>query len=118
MPYLPTNTKYKWMRTIVKKQNNKSYSDPALAKQYNTTRWRRMRNHYIKHNPLCIMCKENNYIKEAEIVDHIKEVADGGGMFDYSNLQSLCDYHHRSKTSKAVHKTYKKKKDIHDNKKN
>ena len=107
MPYLPTTTKYKWIRTI-KKDYNKSYSDPELAKLYNTTRWRRLRAYYIKRNPLCCMCKDNNIIKEAYIVDHIREIADGGMMYDYNNLQSLCDPHHRSKTSKAVHRRNKK----------
>jgi len=108
MAYLPTTTKYKWIRKI-KKDYNKSYSDPEIAKLYNTTRWKKMRGWYIKRNPICVMCKEKNIIKEAYVVDHIKEVADGGSMFDYSNLQSLCDPCHRSKTSLAVHNRYKKK---------
>ena len=103
MPYLPTTTKYKWLRKI-KKDYNKSYSNPELAKEYNTTKWRKLRNYYIKNNPLCVMCKNNNRIKKAYLVDHIKEVADGGEMYDYRNLQSLCDPCHRSKTSLAVYK--------------
>lgn len=108
MPNLPTTTKYKWIRKI-KKDYNKSYSDPELAKLYNTTKWRKLRLYYIKRNPLCVMCKEKNIIKKADVVDHIKEVADGGNMWDYRNLQSLCDPHHRSKTSIAVHNRYKNK---------
>ena len=106
MPSIPTTTKYKWIRTI-KKDYNKSYSDPKLAKQYNSSRWRNLRAYYIKRNPICVMCKANDKINTAYLVDHIKEVADGGGMWDYNNLQSLCDPCHRSKTSKAVHKRKK-----------
>tara|TARA_B100000519_G_C14251244_1_gene442546 strand:+ start:3042 stop:3395 length:354 start_codon:yes stop_codon:yes gene_type:complete len=117
MPYLPTSTKYKWMRKIVKVEDNRSYSKPEHAKLYNTTRWRKMRNMHIKHNPLCVVCKKNNRIKVADVVDHIVEVADGGNMYDYTNLQSLCDYHHRSKTSYAVHRRKKNKKDVNSEKK-
>jgi len=108
MPYLPTTTKYKWIRKI-KKDYNKSYSKPELAKLYHTTRWRKLRGWYIKNNPLCVMCKENNIIKEAYLVDHIQEVYDGGSMWDYNNLQSLCDPCHRSKTSLAVKRRKKKR---------
>ena len=107
MPTLPKTTNYKWLRKI-KKDYNKSYSSSALAKEYHTTRWRKLRSYYIKRNPLCVMCKEKNIIKEAYIVDHIVEVADGGEMYNYNNLQSLCDAHHRRKTSIAVHRRKKK----------
>jgi 5-methylcytosine-specific restriction endonuclease McrA len=107
MPYIPTTTKYKWIRKI-KKDYNKSYSDPKYAKLYNSTRWRSLRKQHIISNPLCVVCKKNNKVKEAAVVDHIIEIADGGKMFDPSNLQSLCDPHHRSKTSIAVHRRKKK----------
>tara|TARA_R100000654_G_scaffold21267_5_gene42921 strand:+ start:12043 stop:12384 length:342 start_codon:yes stop_codon:yes gene_type:complete len=108
MPYLPSTTNYKWLRKI-KKDYNKSYSNPKYAKLYNTSRWRKMRDNYIMQNPICIICKKNNRIRKADVVDHIIEVADGGNMWELSNLQSLCDPCHRSKTSKAVHRRYNKK---------
>ncbi len=108
MPYLPTTTKYKWIRKI-KKDYNQPYSKPEYSKVYNSTRWRRLRAEYIKHHPLCIECNRNNIIKEAEVVDHIKEIADGGSIWNVNNLQSLCDKHHRIKTAMAVNRRKKLK---------
>ena len=103
MPYLPTTTKYKWIRKI-KKDYNTSYSKPEYAKIYQSNRWRKLRNWYIKNNPMCVMCRKKNITKAAYVVDHIIEIADGGNVWDVNNLQSLCDYHHRYKTAKAVNK--------------
>ena len=103
MPYLPSTKKYKWMRTIAK-DRNKSYSRPELAKLYNTTRWRKLRAYWVKHNPLCVICYKNNIINEVDVVDHIKEISDGGAMYDVNNLQSLCDRCHRIKTNKSKNK--------------
>jgi 5-methylcytosine-specific restriction protein A len=111
MPYLPTTTKYKWIRKI-KKDYNKSYSKPEYAKIYNSHRWRKLREYFIKNNPLCKICKKNNRIKESKVVDHIVEIADGGGVWDFSNLQALCDPCHRIKTAHAVNRRKKNKKNI------
>ena len=106
MPYLPTTTKYKWIRKI-KKDYNKSYSKAEHAKIYNSNRWRRLRNDYIKHNPLCVLCKKNNRTTAAKVVDHIIEIADGGDIWNIYNLQSLCDKCHRIKTAHAVNRRKK-----------
>tara|TARA_R100001443_G_scaffold113463_1_gene128194 strand:- start:45 stop:413 length:369 start_codon:yes stop_codon:yes gene_type:complete len=106
MPYLPTTTKYKWIRKI-KKDYNKSYSRAEYANIYQSNRWRKLRNHYIKHNPICVECERNNKITTAKIVDHIKEIADGGSVWNVSNLQSLCNRCHRVKTAHAVNRRKK-----------
>lgn len=49
---------------------------------------------------MCVMCKAEGVIKQAELVDHIKPIMDGGEVFDWDNLQSLCHSHHNSKTAK------------------
>tara|TARA_R100000655_G_scaffold31221_1_gene62651 strand:- start:76 stop:414 length:339 start_codon:yes stop_codon:yes gene_type:complete len=111
MPYLPTTTKYKWIRKI-KKDHDKSYSDPKYSKIYNSNRWRKLRSWFIKRNPLCVICNKNNISTAARVVDHIKEIADGGSVWSASNLQSLCDRCHRVKTAKAVNRRkYKKNKE-------
>ena len=102
MPYLPTTTKYKWIRRIKKDYVPKTYSKPEHSKIYNTTRWRKLRGYFIKNNPLCKLCKKKNITTVAKVVDHIVEIADGGGAWDFSNLQSLCDPCHRVMTAKAV----------------
>lgn len=108
MPYLPTTTKYKWIRQIKKDNKIISYSKPEYRKIYNSQRWRKLRAEYIKHNPLCVICKKDNRITEAKVVDHVKEIADGGDVWNVSNLQSLCDRCHRVKTARAVNNRKKK----------
>ena len=110
MPYLPTTTKYKWIRRI-KKDYNKSYSNPEYAKIYQTNRWRKLRGWYIKRNPICVICSMKNITTVAKIVDHIKEIADGGSIWNVSNLQSLCDRCHRVKTAKAVNRRKQNERD-------
>ena len=64
--------------------------------------------HRAIYNPICIECERNDRISTAEVVDHIKEIADGGSVWDISNLQSLCDRCHRTKTAIAVNERKKK----------
>lgn len=67
---------------------------------YNNSRWVRVREAYRKRNPLCCECMKEGRITPMKIVDHIIPVKDGGAMFDFNNLQSLCQEHHNRKTGK------------------
>ena len=100
MPNIPTHTNYKWIRRKV--NNNTSYSNPEHAKLYNSKRWRSLRSKYIRYNPVCVQCRDNNIIKDANVVDHIKPVSEGGSFINWSNLQSLCTSCHAKKTAKEV----------------
>ena len=78
------------------KRNTKVYDEV-----YNTTRWKELRELVLKRDKgLCLMCKSQNRIEKATVIDHIEELSDGGSPFDLSNLQSLCAYCHNVKTSK------------------
>ena len=60
-------------------------------------RWRKLRNWYIRANPICqlqVKCDGD----AAEEVDHIKPIAHGGDALDSENLQSVCKPCHRWKT--------------------
>lgn len=50
--------------------------------------------------PTCRHCERKNRLTEAEEVDHIKPIADGGDPYEFGNLQSLCKRCHRMKTAK------------------
>nr|DAG51093.1 MAG TPA: HNH endonuclease [Caudoviricetes sp.] len=71
----------------------------SIHKQYNTSRWRKLRAKILSrdHN-LCQMCLKVGIYEVATEVDHIKPTALGGDMFDPNNLQSLCKSCHMAKT--------------------
>ena len=83
-------------------------------KFYHSSQWRKLRNSYIKNNPLCIECKKEGKLTPTEIIDHIKPINPENGWdlqdgkypnpMDISNLQSLCKKHHYSKMAKASNK--------------
>ena len=68
---------------------------------YHTGRWRKVRDRYLRRQPLCEMCLARGVSKAADLVDHITEIKDGGARLDFANLQSLCWACHGSKTADA-----------------
>ena len=67
-------------------------------KRYWKYEWRKLRNTFIKNNPLCNHCG-----RLAEMVDHIHPVRLGGGFTDIDNLQSLCNRCHAKKSGAEAH---------------
>ena len=67
---------------------------------YYTNRWKRIRKVVLDAEPLCTHCKKLGIFRPAKIVDHIKEVVDGGDLFDIDNLEGLCFSHHNTKTAR------------------
>ena len=61
----------------------------------------------MQSQPLCVWCEEEGITKPGDIVDHIKEISDGGDPFDQNNLQTMCHKHHNQKTKWAAKKRYK-----------
>ena len=78
----------------------KQWTSDDLAKQYHTTRWRKLRKRFISQFPLCAECLTFDKVVEAKVVDHIKPIKDGGEMYDWDNLQSLCHSCHNSKSAR------------------
>ena len=70
-------------------------------KRYGET-WRKIRNRYINCHPLCERCQSQGRFKAAQLVHHIKPLAEGG-THDESNLQSLCICCHEQ-IHKRIHK--------------
>lgn len=74
----------------------------ASAKQwYNSKRWKVLRKQVLSEEPLCRLCKEQNKITAATVVDH-KEPHRGDEtlMWDRKNLQPSCKSCHDKKTSR------------------
>ena len=67
---------------------------------YWTNTWKKLRASYIDEQPLCESCLVFGILEDARVVDHIKEIEDGGSRTDRDNLQSLCDSCHKRKTAR------------------
>jgi 5-methylcytosine-specific restriction protein A len=69
---------------------------------YKSAKWQKCRDAYRAAHPLCVnveQCGNAMYY-----VDHIKPISEGGALFDWGNLQSLCVACNASKTGKQAHK--------------
>lgn len=58
-------------------------------------KWRKLRQAFLKTNPLCNYCLEQDKVVAATVVDHITPHKGNIELFyDCNNLQSLCKAHH------------------------
>jgi 5-methylcytosine-specific restriction protein A len=65
-----------------------------------TARWARYRKAYLSLHPLCAVCERDGKLVAATVVDHIQpHKGDYSLMWDASNHQGLCVYHHNRKTA-------------------
>lgn len=91
MPYinLPKKTQ---------KTNSRNEHTPMRElrrKAYNTTEWRKLRETYMKQNPLCEECLKKGKVTPASSVHHLASPFKTGEVnrtlfLDYNNLQSIC----------------------------
>tara|TARA_R100000388_G_scaffold38056_1_gene29468 strand:- start:306 stop:656 length:351 start_codon:yes stop_codon:yes gene_type:complete len=103
MPNLPKSKGLKWRAKVnntpfSNKEKNKEYISKN-SKFYNSKEWKSLRNYYIKAYPLCKWCEEEGKVTSADVVDHVKEIIDGGDRLNEANLMSLCHRHHIQKTN-------------------
>jgi len=88
------NTRYKNKRYDKKR-------DPKIKKFYSSSQWQKVRDRYLKKNPLCEHCKEKGLTEVADEVDHIIPIkVDWKKRLSSDNLQSLCRSHHQIKSAK------------------
>ncbi len=66
---------------------------------YCTARWQRLRNYKRKVNPLCEPCLVKGIVKGVQMVDHTIPIKKGGRPLDLSNLKSMCNECHATKTA-------------------
>jgi len=90
---------------IVSNNKAKSWSNAGF---YNSTPWRKLRGHQLKHYPLCIECERNGITTAATTVDHVIPIEAGGEALDVNNLQSMCTSCHNAKSAKERFIYYKK----------
>lgn len=87
-------------RIDIRKRKRTNQDRPNKESRYHTTRWRKARILQLMREPLCRICMEADRVTAAEMVDHIKPVRLGGGFWDESNYQSLCNSCHAVKSAK------------------
>lgn len=63
-------------------------------------RWRKARAKQLRTHPLCEQCQTEGHPVIAVTVDHIRNLATGGDMWDPANHASLCHRHHAEKTAR------------------
>lgn len=76
---------------------------------YKSYRWTKLRKQYVLHQPLCEHCLRYDIVKPGKILDHIKEIEDGGEIWNVDNLALLCHACHNTKTGKEAVKRARKK---------
>jgi 5-methylcytosine-specific restriction protein A len=60
-------------------------------------KWQKARETFLKRNPLCSFCEQENKIVAASVVDHIKpHLGDQALFWDTANWQPLCKPCHDS----------------------
>lgn len=65
--------------------------------------WRKLRDRIMERDcGLCQTCKREGVIRMGSAVDHIVPKA-RGGTDDESNLECICEDHHRAKSAREAH---------------
>lgn len=85
------------------KQQRRDYDKqrPSYHNWYSSERWRTLRKHILRNNPLCVMCMKQDRLVPATVIDHIQPHKGDALLFwDVGNLQALCKQCHDSKTAR------------------
>lgn len=71
-----------------------------LARLRNSTRWRKVRAHVLRRQPLCVHCRAQGRLSAATQVDHVVPLALRRDLaFAVDNLQGLCVLCHAKKST-------------------
>lgn len=54
------------------------------------TQWRKVRKQKLQEQPLCEVCLRAGYVTPATEVHHIVPVSEGGDVYAWDNLMSVC----------------------------
>ena len=68
-----------------------------MNKAVNAKQWRRVRIKVLERDGWKCTVEGCGVMRGLE-VDHVKPIADGGAMYELSNLSVKCRWHHRAKT--------------------
>jgi hypothetical protein len=71
---------------------------PGYLKWYGTQAWRRKAQRQLAKETLCRICRAQGRLEAARVADHVEDHKGNREKFWRGELQSLCIYHHNSKT--------------------
>ncbi|ARK98304.1 HNH endonuclease [Burkholderia pseudomallei] len=57
------------------------------------SKWIKIRTRILRRDPVCVLCAEQDVVRESVVVDHITPLEHGGTDAD-DNLRGLCADHH------------------------
>lgn len=78
----------------------KGRTEASQSGFYTSKEWIRLRDRRRAESPLCVDCEKKGMIRSMKIVDHILSVEERPDLaLEFSNTQSLCDFHHILKTN-------------------
>ena len=70
-----------------------------MAREYDTHKWRKLREQLLREQPLCVRCSNMGIVRLATVIDHtIPARAYTEGFFDTSNLVPICNQCHSDVT--------------------
>jgi len=95
MPSLQRTVQRPWMGERKAHEGHKN-----TGFNYSSRRWKKVRELFIRRNPLCKACADSGKIVQASVVDHIVPISHGGNGWNETNFQSLCKSCHDSKSAK------------------
>lgn len=97
-----------------KPQHHNTDARKLRMEAYNNTSWKKLRDTYIKQNPLCELCLIDGKVTPATSVHHTKSPFKNGSvnwnlLLDYSNLKSVChkchaDIHNQQNGNRTISK--------------
>ncbi|MEX0661154.1 MAG: AAA family ATPase [Balneolaceae bacterium] len=95
---------YKWIKFRKEKLQRDLKHDQTMANYWYQVMFKVSFKSFTEYldsgKPLCVHCLDFGHLKPAQVLDHITRMKAGGGVFDESNLQWLCSYHHNRKSQK------------------
>lgn len=106
--------------------NKRNETDMRKMRQaaYNTTEWKKLREVYIKRNPLCEECLSKGKVTPATSVHHKESPFSKGSvnnhlLLDYDNLMSVChechaDIHNREQGKTTIQDVLRQLADLLD----
>jgi 5-methylcytosine-specific restriction enzyme A len=92
---MPTSAKRIKSPWLVNPEEKVNWSDNDF---YHTQAWRKDAAMHINLNPLCVICQAKGRTVPSKVSDHIKEISQGGDVWDWENRQALCSRCHNHKT--------------------
>lgn len=102
---MPRKAGEKWLRLEEGKKRQARLEDqrrynrtrPERHEFYWSAKWRRLRDWYRALHPLCEECEKRGLTVQADLVDHILSIEEGGDPMAVSNLRSLCHSCHNKR---------------------